>query len=219
MRDSPHLDRAGTAASVASGVNIAILSYRIRTPAILIAISFGIASVFSQEAVREKPLTDTEETPVEEATPVKKEKPVENKTAKSIQESMTPEEFTAAGLDKLSPAELEYLDAWLQGYRHTAEKKAAEKATAEVAEKVARTRPRLPTDPILSRVDGTMVPLTGRTIIKLENGTKWKQANAEDRYRPRIKDHPAALVTHSGFGYKLRVEGMPDFYVNPVREQ
>jgi len=53
----------------------------------------------------------------------------------SIQQMMTPEEFKAAGLSKLSPDELEKLDAWLQGYRQvteqTAEKKATAKASAE----------------------------------------------------------------------------------------
>src|SRR4030095_10324463 len=37
----------------------------------------------------------------------------------SIQQLMSPEEFRAAGLNKLSPDELQKLDAWLQGYRET----------------------------------------------------------------------------------------------------
>ncbi len=41
----------------------------------------------------------------------------------SIQQLMSPEEFRAAGLNKLSPEELQKLDAWLQGYRETTEKK------------------------------------------------------------------------------------------------
>src|SRR5438045_9503205 len=40
----------------------------------------------------------------------------------SIEQLMSPEEFTAAGLNKLSPEELQKLDAWLQGYRATTEK-------------------------------------------------------------------------------------------------
>src|SRR5437867_13287267 len=46
----------------------------------------------------------------------------------SIQEMMSPEEFRAAGLNKLSPEELQKLDAWLQGYRQAAEKKATSRA-------------------------------------------------------------------------------------------
>ena len=38
-----------------------------------------------------------------------------------IQEMMSPEEFRAAGLNKLTPDELQKLDAWLQGYRQVTE--------------------------------------------------------------------------------------------------
>ncbi len=126
-----------------------------------------------------------------------------------IQEMMTPAEFKAAGLSKLSPDELAKLNAWLQGYRQVTEQTAEKKATA----RASRTK----MDLIVSRVDGTFNGLTGRTIIRLEDGTVWKQANAEDRYRPKNTDHPAAAVIHGIFGYKMQLEGMQPFYVDPVR--
>jgi hypothetical protein len=129
-------------------------------------------------------------------------------TSGGIQQSMTPEEFRAAGLNKLSPDELQKLNAWLQGYREVAEKKATERAA-----KVEHTK----LDMLVSRVDGTFNGLTGRTVIRLEDGTVWKQANAEDRYRPRVTDHPAAVVIHGIFGYKMQVDGTQEFYVDPVR--
>ena len=189
--------------------------------------SFSIRSIIGQEAVTEKPAQETEETPAEEATPAESpsEKPTDTKSAKGLQKMMSPDEFTAAGLDKLSPAELEYLESWMRNYRQTAEKKAADKAAARAtAEVTAETTKKVRAsifnkrEPIVSRINGTMGPLTGRTLITLEDGTKWKQANLEDRYRPRVTDHPAAVVLHSTFGYKMRIEGMPDFYVNPVSE-
>jgi hypothetical protein len=127
----------------------------------------------------------------------------------SIQQMMTPEEFNAAGLNKLSPEELQKLDAWLQGYRQVAEKNAEKKATA----RAERTK----MDLIVSRVDGTFNGLTGRTLIRLEDGTVWKQANADDRYRSKVTDHPAAAVIHGIFGYKMQIEGTQEFYVDPVR--
>jgi hypothetical protein len=134
-------------------------------------------------------------------------------TSGSIQQMMTPEEFKAAGLSKLSPDELQKLDAWLQGYRQvteqTAEKKATAKASAESHAKM---------DLLVSRVDGTFNGLTGRTVIRLEDGTVWRQANADDRYRPKVTDHPAAAVIHGVFGYKMRIEGTQEFYVDPVRK-
>ena len=126
-------------------------------------------------------------------------------TSGSIQEMMSPEEFSAAGLNKLSPEELQKLDAWLQGYRQVAEKKATARAE--------RTK----LDLLVSRVDGSFNGLTGGTVIRLEDGTAWKQANADDHFRPRVTDHPGAVVTHTLFGYKMRIEGTPEFYVDPVR--
>src|ERR1700757_3525009 len=126
-----------------------------------------------------------------------------------IKEMMSPEEFKASGLNKLSPDELQKLDAWLQGYRQVTEQKAEKKATA----RAERTK----MDVLVSRVDGTFDGLTGRTIIRLEDGTVWKQANADDRYRPKVTDHPAAAVIHGIFGYKMQVEGTQEFYVDPVR--
>jgi len=134
------------------------------------------------------------------------------KMSDDIQQIMTPEEFKAAGLNKLSPDELAKLNAWLQGYRQTTEQAAEKKATARAA-KVERTK----MDLLVSRVDGTFDGLTGRTLIRLEDGTVWKQANADDRYRSKNTDHPAAAVIHGVFGYKMQIEGTQPFYVDPVR--
>ena len=187
-----------------------------------VAISVATHSLIAQEAVPEKPLAEAEETPTPEPAARPKERTSEQKGPKLIQE-MTAEEKTAAGLDKLSPAELEYLDEWVRNYRRMGEKKAAEKAAAETKveatkEATEKAKRMIKRDVIVSRVDGVMVPLTGRTVIKLEDGSRWKQANKEDRFRPRMTDRPPAAVIHTTFGFKMRVEGMPDFYVDPVRE-
>jgi hypothetical protein len=132
----------------------------------------------------------------------------------SIKEVMSPEEFKAAGLNKLSADELQKLDAWLQGYRQVTEQAAEKKATAKAS---AESHAKM--DLLVSRVDGTFNGLMGRTVIRLEDGTVWKQANAEDRYRSKVTDHPAAAVIHGVFGYKMRIEGTQDFYVDPVRKK
>jgi hypothetical protein len=131
----------------------------------------------------------------------------------SIKEMMSPEEFKAAGLNKLSADEIQKLDAWLQGYRQVTEQAAEKKATAKAS---AESHAKM--DLLVSRVDGTFQGLTGRTIIRLEDGTVWKQANADDRYRPKVTDHPAAAVIHGVFGYKMRIEGTQEFYVDPIRK-
>jgi hypothetical protein len=129
----------------------------------------------------------------------------------SIQEVMSPEEFKAAGLNKLSSEELEKLNAWLQGYRE-----AAEKATEKKTEK-RMTKSFFNREPVISRVDGSFAGLRGRTLIKLEDGTVWKQANLDDHAPASPIDHPGAAVVWTGFGYKMRIQGVPEFYVNPVK--
>jgi hypothetical protein len=129
--------------------------------------------------------------------------------ARSIRDAMSPAEFHHAGLDKLSPEELRNLDRWLQGDREK---------TAQQAAKAAERTTRAKIDVIVSRVNGTFGGLNGHTIITLEDGTRWKQANADDRFRGTSTDHPGAAVVHGLFGYKMRVEGVPEFYVNPVRQ-
>src|SRR5437588_12059790 len=124
----------------------------------------------------------------------------------SIKESMSPEEFHRAGLDKLSDEELKNLDRWLQGDRE------------KTAKKAAATTAKAKMDVIVSRVNGSFGGLSGRTVIQLDDGTAWKQANAEDRFRGSSVDHPGAAVVHGVFGYKMRIEGVPEFYVDPVRK-
>jgi hypothetical protein len=125
----------------------------------------------------------------------------------NIQEMMSPEEFRAAGLNKLSPEERQKLDAWLQGYRETTEKK-TEKKVKQSFFKFG--------EPMLSRVDGSFSGLRGHTVIKLQDGTVWRQANSDDHYGASPIENPGAMVVHTGFGYKMRIQGVPEFYVNPA---
>jgi hypothetical protein len=128
-----------------------------------------------------------------------------------IQKMMSPGEFKAAGLDKLSPEELERLNAWLKGYRETAVKTAEAKATKEGRRKI---------NVLVSRVDGPFYGLKGNTIIKLEDGTMWKQANKEDHYKGPGLDHLGVAVFNAGlFGYKMRIQGTQEFYVDQVKSR
>ncbi len=133
----------------------------------------------------------------------------------SIKEMMSPEEFKAAGLNKLSSEELEKLNAWLQGYRETTEKVTEKKTEQKVTKSLAKSF--FHREPIVSRVDGSFAGLKGRTVIKLEDGTVWKQANIDDHAGPSPIEHPGAAVVWTGLGYKMRIQGVAEFYVNPVK--
>ena len=128
-----------------------------------------------------------------------------------IQKMMSPEEFKAAGLDKLSSEELQKLNEWLHGYRETTVKAVETTATKEGRRKI---------DVIVSRVVGPFYGLKGNTIITLEDGTMWKQATKSDRIKGPGLDHLGVAVYNAGlFGYKMRIQGTRDFYVDQVRKR
>ena len=121
-----------------------------------------------------------------------------------VQQAMSPEEFKAAGLEKLTPAELAKLNGWLQGFREKAEKKAAMRES--------RTKLQL----IVSRIDGVWNGIGPGEIIRLEDGTAWKLGNKDEHYGGHA-DHPAVAIYKSIFGWKMRVSRIAEFYVLPVK--
>ena len=126
----------------------------------------------------------------------------------NIQEEMSPEQFKAAGLEKLTPGELEKLNHWLQGYREKTEEKAASKAT---------NREKLHL--IVSRVDGIVQGISYKQIIPLEDGSQWEITDRTPRYDGPPKDHPATGVYKTIFGWKMRMAGVGEYYVVPVGKQ
>jgi hypothetical protein len=212
----------------------------LRFAIVTIASALAISSLFAQEAVETaKPSEDVSASASgsPEATPApakttKDKNPDQSKPSKSLEETMRPEEFKAAGLEKLNEDEMQHLDAYLQGYRQSAQKKAKEQADAKANEEIKKAKEQVKPstddtgmggrsrmDALVSRVDGNIEGIKGHTIVRLEDGTMWKQVNVDDHYRASITDHPAAVVLHTTFGYKMRIEGMPEFYVDPVNKQ
>jgi predicted ribosome quality control (RQC) complex YloA/Tae2 family protein len=215
---------------------------RLRFAVVTLTSLFAAGSLLAQEALdaekSPKPAEEaSSETAKPEATPEKtaKKQAASDKPAKSIEETMRPEEFKAAGLDKLSEDELQHLDAYLQGYRQATQKKAAEQAQAKAQDEIKKANEkaekaeqateeanrnaanaRTKLDSLVSRVDGNIEGIKGHTVIRLEDGTVWKQVNVDDHYRATVTDRPVAVVLHTTFGYKMRIEGMPEFYVDPV---
>jgi hypothetical protein len=120
-----------------------------------------------------------------------------------IEQQMTPSEFKAAGLEKLTPAELAKLNAWLQGYR--------EKAVKKAVARESKTKMQL----VVSRIDGVYNGVGTGDIIRLEDGTAWKVANSGEHYGG-YADHPAVAIFKSIFGWKMRISSIAEFYVLPV---
>ena len=83
---------------------------------------------------------------------------------------MTPEEFSAAGLGKLSPAEIEALNRWVIRYT------AGEARIISVQSPVVREAIRqFDATGIRTRIVGEFTGWTGETVFRLENGQVWKQ--------------------------------------------
>src|ERR1700726_840026 len=76
--------------------------------------------------------------PAKPAAKKTEETATSEKPKKSVSETMRPEEFKAAGLDKLDEDELQHLDAWLQGYRQSTEKKATQQAETKATEQIKK---------------------------------------------------------------------------------
>ena len=113
--------------------------------------------------------------------------------APKVQELMTPAEFQASGLDKLSPAELDALNAWL--LRYTAvDAPIVRKTSPEVKREAVDTPPPV----IHSQIDGTFSGWRGKTLFKLKNGQVWKQ-RLSGEYRINLTD-PEVEIYQKYFG-------------------
>src|SRR5438874_4991758 len=116
----------------------------LRVATILFALIWSASSVLAQEAIEKSPSTDetsSEATPTPKPSRAKDEetpRKAPEKPAKSLEETMRPEEFKSAGLDKLNEDELQHLDAYLQGYRESAKKKAAEQANSQAQQEIKK---------------------------------------------------------------------------------
>jgi hypothetical protein len=90
--------------------------------------------------------------------------------APDVRQLMSPEEFSAAGLDRLKPAEIEALNAWL--IRYTAGEAPVVRASSPaVREEVRKSEATV----IRSRIAGPFEGWSGRTQFRLENGQLWQQ--------------------------------------------
>jgi hypothetical protein len=87
-----------------------------------------------------------------------------------VRELMTPDEFSAAGLERLSPSELDVLSRWLLSYtaRQATELRQHSESVKEEIRKVEEAG-------IRTRIAGEFHGWDGDTLFRLENGQVWKQ--------------------------------------------
>ena len=141
--------------------------------------------------------------------------PAQQSATSDLQQQMTESEFKAAGLDKLSPAELSALNAWLQrkvsaetavAVEHVREQ-AKEEGRKEVVEKNRGFFHFGSTDPIESSIAGEFSGFAKGKRYTLENGQVWQQTDDARlagirRTDPKVSIKPGLM----GVWY-LRIDG------------
>jgi hypothetical protein len=127
----------------------------------------------------------------------------------TLQERMSQAQFHDAGLDKLSPDELHYLDGWLQAHGGTTIKYVNSSGGQEFyPHDSERTT-------VESHIVGTFYGWRGHTVFTLDNGQQWKQAesgmyDAGKSTNPAVKIKPMVLGSWlmyvHGCGCSVRVQ-------------
>lgn len=127
---------------------------------------------------------------------------------------MSSEQFEKAGLNKLEPAELQFLFDWLEGKVDEEKEKVVAEiipggedrfgAEEEIRRRVEKIRPE-PKE-LISRIIGNFRGWRGNTIFNLENGQVWQQIES-DKFVVNLED-PVVTIRKGLVGtYFLKVEG------------
>jgi len=132
-----------------------------------------------------------------------------------LQQQMTPQEFKAAGLDKLTPAELTALNAWLQrkvsdettAVVEQVREQAREEGRKEVVEKNRGFFNFGSNEPIESSIAGEFAGFGKGRQYALENGQLWEQTD-DARLAGVRKSNPKVSIKPGMMGvWFMRIEG------------
>lgn len=127
-------------------------------------------------------------------------------------QQMSPSEFKAAGLDKLSAGELATLNRWLQGKVEAATTQAVAAAREEGRQEVIKKNRGFldfgSSEPIESNLQGEFRGFgQGRRYV-LQNGQEWEQIDAT-HYSGGRKDAPGVSMRPGVMGaWYMKVEGV-----------
>lgn len=129
-----------------------------------------------------------------------------------LQQQMSPAEFKAAGLDKLSPAELTALNGWLQGKVAAVAADTREQAREEGRQEViVKNRGFFDfgsNEPITSTLQGEFRGFGKARRFVLANGQEWEQSDDTVLSGVR-KTNPAVSISPGLLGvWYLRVDGV-----------
>ena len=124
-----------------------------------------------------------------------------------VKAALTPEQYAASGLNKLSPEEQARLDAALKGYFTGATQKVVEQATTQAVDRAVKEKRAKAPDLIESRITGTFTGWNYRTVFVLDNGERWKPLDNNTRASFPPVENPQVFIVRDPFGYKMAILG------------
>ena len=132
----------------------------------------------------------------------------------SLEEQMTGAEYSASGLDKLTPEELAALNNWIRSHSVATLDQPKNSGTTTTDSDGSDTRgfekqaiAEMADAPIKSRIKGSFSGWDGSTIFKLENGMIWEQTD-NDKFHIREVENPEITIESGIFqSWRLSVEG------------
>lgn len=120
-------------------------------------------------------------------------------TPSRIEQQMTPEQFRAAGLDRLTPEQLANLNAWLNRTLVVETGKAAAQAKKKVEDENRGFLSFGSNEPVLSQLKGEFRGFDKGRRYLLANGQEWEQVDSASLAGVRLMD-PEVLINPSVFG-------------------
>lgn len=136
----------------------------------------------------------------------------------SLEETMPYATFRKLGLDKLSPEQLEGLNAWLREHGMPGQAGQAPAAPVAGAPTANASTTSAPARAFSSRIAGKFTGWDFDTVLTLENGQQWRVLDhdpvmASPRVNPKVTLEPGMFGSWS-----LSVEGTPEIaHVVPVQ--
>jgi hypothetical protein len=128
----------------------------------------------------------------------------------SLLHLMSPDQFAAAGLTRLSQSELQVLSKWVRKHALMVGQ------LAHGATLAPRETPSESPEVIQSRVAGDFTGWDGSTVFQLANGQVWQQSSFGSLYR--FERSPKVTLVATPAGWRLEVEGVPQsIYVRRLR--
>ena len=120
----------------------------------------------------------------------------------TLEERMSQAELKAAGLDRLSPAELKYLNDWLQSHGAGANTQFVTPGGQPVFYPDSSSR-----ETVESHISGLFTGWHGHTVFKLDNGQEWKQAESGAYDAGKLQDPVVRIKPMLLGSWLMYVEG------------